>query len=80
MEGILIEVEAGEDFGKQFSHDGEELHYIIEGELEYMVGNERYRLGPGDCLWHKSSIPHGARNCGTKKARYITIGVPPTFM
>ncbi len=80
MEGILIEVEPGENFGKQFRHDGEELHFVIEGEIEYMVGDNTYKMGVGDCLWHNSDIPHGARNTGTRKAKYLTIGVPPTFM
>jgi mannose-6-phosphate isomerase-like protein (cupin superfamily) len=80
MEGILIEVEPGEDFGKKYTHDGEELHYVLEGEIEYMVGTKVYKLGPGDSLWHKSNIPHGARNPGAVSAKFITIGVPPTFM
>ncbi len=80
MEGILIEVEPGKEFGKQYSHDGEELHYVIEGVIEYLVGDNTYKLSEGDSLWHKSAVPHGARNPGTKKAIYITIGTPPTFM
>jgi mannose-6-phosphate isomerase-like protein (cupin superfamily) len=80
MESILIEVEPGEKFGKQYKHDGEELHCVIEGEIEYRVGDEIIKLSQGDCLWHKSTIPHSAGNPGTKKARYMTISVPPTFM
>ena len=80
MEGILIEVEPGKDFGRQYSHDGEELHYVIEGEIEYSVGSKVHKLKKGDGLWHKSNIPHSARNPGSKKAIFLTIGVPPTFM
>jgi len=80
MEGILIEVEPGEKFGKQYTHDGEELHYVIQGEIEYKIGDKVFKLGEGDSLWHKSNIPHSARNIGEKKAIYLTIGAPPTFM
>jgi len=80
MEGILIEVQPNEEFGKQYTHDGEELHFVIEGEIEYMIGDKIYKLSEGDGLWHKSNIPHSARNPSMKKAKYITIGVPPTFM
>jgi mannose-6-phosphate isomerase-like protein (cupin superfamily) len=80
MEGILITVEPGEDFGKQYRHDGEELHFVIDGEIEYLVGEKTYKMLEGDSLWHKSTLPHGARNSGSKKAVYLTIGVPPTFM
>lgn len=80
MEGIMIEVEPGKDFGKQYSHDGEEIHYVLEGEIEYMVGEGIYKLSEGDSLWHRSDIPHGVRNIGALTAKFITIGVPPTFM
>jgi quercetin dioxygenase-like cupin family protein len=80
MEGIMIEVEPGKDFGKQYSHDGEEIHYVLEGEIEYIVGEQIFKLSEGDSLWHKSDIPHGVRNAGNTKAKFITIGVPPTFM
>ena len=80
MEGIFITVEPGEDFGKKYSHDGEELHFVIDGEIEYLVGDKTYKMSEGDSLWHKSTLPHGARNTGSKRAKYLTIGVPPTFM
>ena len=68
------------EFVKKYTHDGEELHFVIEGEIEYIVGDKTYKLTEGDSLWHKSNIPHGAGNTGSKKAKFITIGVPPTFM
>ncbi len=80
MEGLLIEVEPGDEFGKQYTHDGEEIHIVIEGEIEYMVGDDTYPLKEGEALWHRASIPHSARNTGNKKAVYLTIGAPPTFM
>ena len=80
MEGILIEVAAGEDFGRLYVHDGEELHYVLEGEIEYKVGKQVYQLSEGDSLWHKSDILHSVRNTTNKKAKILTVGVPPTFM
>ncbi|MCK5560800.1 MAG: cupin domain-containing protein [Thermoplasmata archaeon] len=80
MEGLLIEVEPGDEFGKTYTHDGEEIHLVIEGEIEYLIGEDAYPLKEGDALWHKATIPHSARNPGTKKAVYLTIGAPPTFM
>jgi mannose-6-phosphate isomerase-like protein (cupin superfamily) len=80
MEGLLIEVEPGDKFGEQYTHDGEEIHIVIEGEIEYLVGDKSYLLKEGESLWHKASIPHSARNTGDRKAVYLTIGAPPTFM
>ncbi|HDM66987.1 MAG TPA: cupin domain-containing protein [Thermoplasmatales archaeon] len=64
---------------KWFQHDGEEVHIVLEGELEYTVGETVYNLKEGDILWHKSTSKHKAKNPGDKKVVYITIGTPPTF-
>jgi len=65
---------------KWFQHTGEELHLIIQGKLEYTVGEKSYRLNEGDILWHRSDARHRAKNIGSAKVKYITIGTPPTFM
>jgi mannose-6-phosphate isomerase-like protein (cupin superfamily) len=80
MEGLLVEVEAGDEFGKKYTHDGEEIHTVIEGEIEYLIGDKSYPLKVGESLWHKATVPHTARNPGDKKAVYMTICAPPTFM
>ena len=80
MEGIIVEVAAGEDLGKLYQHDGEEVHFVLEGDIEYVVGEKTYKLATGDSLWHKSNILHSVRNPSDKKAVILTIGVPPTFM
>ncbi len=64
---------------KWFKHDGEEIHLVLEGELEYTVGETVYNLREGDILWHKSTSKHRARNPSDGKVVYITIGTPPTF-
>lgn len=79
IESIIAELDPHVE-SRWFQHDGEELHLILEGELEYTVGEKSYILHEGDILWHKSNQKHRARNIGTKKVVYITFGTPPTFM
>jgi quercetin dioxygenase-like cupin family protein len=62
-----------------FQHDGEEMHLILQGELEYSVSEKTYNLCAGDILWHRSNLKHRARNTSENKTIYITIGTPPTF-
>jgi quercetin dioxygenase-like cupin family protein len=62
-----------------FKHDGEEMHLVIEGEMEYDVGENSYKLSVGDVLWHKSNLKHRARNTSDHMVSYITVGTPPTF-
>lgn len=61
------------------SHQGEEIGYLIEGELELQVGDQRYHLQAGDSFFFASILPHGYRNPGTTEARIVWINTPPTF-
>ena len=79
MEAIIAEMDP-HTTSRWYKHDGEEVHYILEGEIEYEVGDKSFHLGKGEVLWHKSDIRHRAKNITNKKVKYATIGTPPTFM
>lgn len=78
MEVNIAELEPGSK-SRFFTHNGEEIHIVLEGELEYTVGNNSYKLSKGDILWHKSNLGHKASNNSDSKVVYLTIGTPPTF-
>ncbi len=78
IEAIIAELDPHAE-SRWFQHDGEEMHLVLEGHLEYTVGEKSYKLSEGDILWHSSSLKHRARNIGNEKVSYITIGTPPTF-
>jgi len=79
MEAIIAEIDPHTE-SKWFQHDGEEMHLVLQGEMEYTVGEKSYKLSEGDILWHKSMLKHHARNIGSEKVVYITIGMPPCFI
>jgi len=76
--GILVEVEPGA-FSEFYEHEGEEIKIIIQGKVEYTVGEKVYRLKEGDVLWHLSHIPHRIKHSGDEKAIFFTVVTPPTF-
>ncbi len=61
------------------SHTGEEVGYLLSGEIELLLGEKIYRVGAGDSFYFRSEIPHGYRNVGDTEARVIFINTPPTF-
>lgn len=79
IEAIIAEINPHTE-SKLFQHDGEEMHLVLEGEIEYTVGEKTYKLSKGDILWHKSMLIHHAKNVSTKKVVYITVATPPSFM
>ena len=42
-------------------HAGEEFLFVLEGQLEFELGGERHRLGPGDSVYFDSSAEHTLR-------------------
>jgi len=78
IEAIIAELEPNAE-SREFQHDGEEIHLILQGEMEYIVGEKSYKLSEGDILWHESKLKHRAKNIGPDKVIYITVGTPPTF-
>lgn len=79
MEAVISEMNLDVE-SKLYKHEGEEIHILLKGKIEYRVGEKTYAMEEGDALWHKSDILHGAKNTGNKKAVYLTVGSPPTFM
>lgn len=61
------------------SHLGEEVGFLVEGELELEVDGRRYHLRPGDSFYFQSDRPHGYRNLGNTEAKVIWVNTPPTF-
>lgn len=59
--------------GQAVSHPGEEFAYCVEGEVEYRVGEEWYRLSPGDSLLFRATQPHAWRNPGTEQAVLLLV-------
>lgn len=79
MEAIISELDPHTE-SRWYKHDGEEIHLVLQGEMEYTVGEKSYKLNEGDILWHKSNMKHRAKNMESEKVIYITVGSPPTFM
>jgi quercetin dioxygenase-like cupin family protein len=79
MEAIISELEPFAE-SKWYKHDGEELHLVLEGKMQYSVEDKVYNLNKGDLLWHQSTLKHKAKSIYENKTIYITIGTPPTFM
>jgi len=69
----------GGDGGGLVSHEGEEVAYILEGQVEFIVGDERFLLKAGDSICYRSERPHGYRNSGDGHAKLIIVNTPPSF-
>ena len=60
-------------------HDGQEVGYVLEGDVELQVGERTYVIHKGDSFFFPSNMPHGYRNVGTVEARILWVNTPATF-
>ena len=75
---IHVVAPGGSSFGL-ISHEGEEVGYLIAGEIELFVGDKAYQLSAGDTFSFRSEVGHGYSNRGTAEARILFVNTPPTF-
>lgn len=56
-----------------------EIFYILEGEFEITLGDQKLRTGPGGLVVGPRDIPHTFRNVGTSQGRLLLTVIPGCF-
>ncbi|WP_170574625.1 helix-turn-helix domain-containing protein [Ruegeria atlantica] len=73
VEPYLITLTETSDTFPTFQHDGIEMLYMLEGEVDYRHGDKIYSLKPGDTLFFDADSPHGPEVLLKLPARYLSI-------
>jgi quercetin dioxygenase-like cupin family protein/DNA-binding XRE family transcriptional regulator len=79
LEGNIHVIAPGADNGGEIKHTGEEVGYVLEGEMELTVGETTAVLRQGDSFFFPSHLPHRYANRGESVCRVLWINTPPTF-
>lgn len=73
FEPFLISLNQDSEVFDPFEHAGTEFIYMLEGKLEYSVGDEMYILEPGDSLTFDAEQPHRPMAKMEMPIRYLAI-------
>jgi quercetin dioxygenase-like cupin family protein len=57
--------------------DHADAFYVLEGTVEFLVGNEPRRAGPGSFVAAPRDTAHGFRNPGPEPIRFLNLHAPP---
>jgi transcriptional regulator with XRE-family HTH domain len=57
-------------------HSGVEFLYMIQGQIELVIGSDAHTLRPGDAIYFDSSVQHGYRRVGGQRSTGLVITVP----
>jgi mannose-6-phosphate isomerase-like protein (cupin superfamily) len=77
----VVELRFGPDFEgvEPHSHaDQVDSFYVLEGEAEFVMGDETVRLGPGSYVAAPIGVVHGFRNVGDRELRMLNVHAPNT--
>ena len=55
----------------------EETWYILDGEIEFRVGDETFEATPGACVFVPPRVPHAFANRTDTPAKFLLIMSPP---
>lgn len=61
------------------THAADECIYVIEGELEAYLGEDKYSLKAGDSIYITENTPHRFRNPGSGKTVGLSNICPPIY-
>jgi DNA-binding transcriptional MerR regulator/mannose-6-phosphate isomerase-like protein (cupin superfamily) len=80
LEPHLYLVQPGGGSEGSYHHEGEEMVYVLQGEVEFWLNEiERHVVRAGDCLTFPSSLRHRWRNCGQERLEMLWVNTPITF-
>jgi transcriptional regulator with XRE-family HTH domain len=78
MEPYLLTMKEGAAIGRHFyGHKGDEFAYVIEGELEVEIEDEKQLVRQGDSLYIESTFPSKWANTGKGDAVILWVLSPP---
>lgn len=77
LEVILSRIRAGRK-SRVYRHHGEEFGYVLEGRLEFWVGEERFELRRGDAIRFPATVPHWWSKC-RRAAQVLWVITPPSW-
>ncbi|MEY4764925.1 MAG: hypothetical protein RI907_1598 [Pseudomonadota bacterium] len=77
FEPFLITIEDDTERYPTFEHPGNEFLYMLEGQIEYRVGQETYLLEPGDSLSFQGEVPHGPERLAQCPIKFLSVIVYP---
>lgn len=72
---VYYELEPGTEFPSH-KHPHEQIGNVIQGQMEFTLGDEKRIVGPGDVFVIPSDVEHGAKVIGDKKALVIDTFSP----
>lgn len=57
-------------------HDSDEVAWVLDGEITFLIGDEITVGGPGTCAFMPRGVRHAWKNSGTETGRVVFLCTP----
>jgi len=74
---IIVAPQAGPPL--HIHHDADEVLFVLEGIVDFVCNDQRFRTGPGGLAAVPKGVPHAFRNFENTAARMIVLLSPGGF-
>lgn len=69
-------LEPGQTQSAHAHGDQDKFYFVVEGEGEFMVGDEKQKAGAGAVVWAPAGVDHGVTNTGSQRL-VLLVGIAP---
>lgn len=79
MEPVIMELTKGGKSKTYKPFEGQSFGYVLEGEIELILGEEKFSLEKGDSFYFEADEKHLLKNKGKETAKVLWVLSPPNF-
>ena len=79
MDPVLVSIKPGEETFRDPSHEGEELGFLLQGNINLILDDKTFKVKEGDCFYFSADKKHSIINLGKETARILWVVTPPIF-
>ncbi len=72
---VLYEIEPGHGISEH-NHPHEQMGWVLEGEMEFQIGEEKTVLKSGGVFYVPPNVPHGGKAIGDKNVLELDVFYP----
>lgn len=73
----LVVLQPGKGHERHTHPDSEEILYILSGEGEQTIADEKQSIGPGEMVYIPAGVEHSTMNDSWEPLRFLAIYGPP---
>ena len=73
MEPFILSYPSDDALKHTFQHDGEEMLFVLQGQMRFKYGNRELILKNGDCIYFDSGVAHTGESIGDEPLKTLII-------